>query len=45
MDLACRGASTAPHPWQSFNASQLRADLLLQRYQDELKDYPLDTCR
>ncbi len=45
MDLACRSASTAPRPWQSFNASQYRAGLLLQRYQDELKDYPLDTCR
>ena len=44
MDLACRAASAAPRSWQSFNASQFRADLLLQRYQNELKDYPLDAC-
>jgi hypothetical protein len=45
--LACRisqGASTGPHHWQSFNTSQYRANLLLRQYQDELKDYPPDTC-
>ena len=45
--LACRlspGDSTPPRPWQSFNTSQYRGDLLLRLYQEELKDSPPDAC-